>query len=144
MNETSGSMWGGASIIGHSMIDFDKKKVRKALRKAGADVRKEARRLVSRRAVSAPGEMPGWDSGDLRKSIRIAKVGRRGGYVKVEPVRTPHMKAINMFYPAILYYGSEKNNIEPRKNYMIAALDTKRSEIQRDIKTALETSLVPR
>lgn len=90
-------------LSGHSLIDFDKRQIRKALNKGGAEVRTVARRLVSRRAISNPDEYPGMDSGALKRSITIYKRGSRGGWIKVGPTKTSEM---NAFYPAFLYYGT--------------------------------------
>lgn len=128
-------------ITGHKLIDFDKRKLRKALLVGGAEVRKQARRLVSRRAISQPGEYPGKDSGALARSIKIYKRGSRGGYVKVGPTKTAEMSA---FYPAFLFYGSSKNNLQPRKNYMTDALDDKRTFVRQQILTSMVGALVPR
>lgn len=128
-------------LSGHSMIDFDKRQIRKALVKGGGDVRKEARRLVSRRAISNPGEFPGMLSGATRRSIKIYKRGSRGGYVKVGPTKTAEM---NVFYPAFLYYGSSKINLGKRANYMAVALDNKREGVRNNLRNAMNASLIPR
>ncbi|WP_415257662.1 hypothetical protein [Thauera phenylacetica] len=89
------------TITGHSRIDFDKVKVRRAMRKIGAEVRKDARRRVARRAISGAGEYPGRRSGALARSIK-AKVFPSGFLVRVAPYKTAEMDA---FYPAYLDYG---------------------------------------
>lgn len=89
-------------ITGLSHLDYDKRLIRKALNQGGAEVRKAARRLVSRRAISHPGEFPGQDSGALMRSIQIYKRGTRGGWVKIGPTKTEEM---SVFYPAFLFYG---------------------------------------
>lgn len=129
------------SITGHSKLDFDKRKVRKALRQQGAAIRKIARRMVARRAVSAAGDYPGKESGDLARSISI-KAGKGGFWVKVAPFKTPEMG--KDFYPAYLWYGSKKNNLAPRRNYMIDALNNRRSAARAALRDALEGSIVPR
>ncbi|GEM_PF-1868025 len=90
-------------VFGLSHIDYDKKLILKALNQGAAEVRKAARRLVSRRAISNPGEFPGKDSGALMRSIKIYKRGSRGGWVKVGPTKSSEM---NVFYPAFLFYGT--------------------------------------
>lgn len=92
------------TISGHSRIDFDKKLVRKAMRKFGAEIRKDARRRVSRRAISVPGEYPGRTTGALFKSIQ-SKVSKSGFLVRIWPEKTAAMTA---FYPAFLFYGVKK------------------------------------
>lgn len=128
-----------ATLEGHSRIDFDKRAIKKALRKAGGDIRKAARRLVARRAVSSPGDSPGRVTGALLRSIKL-KVSSGGFWAKVEPQKTPEMKS---FYPAFLFYGT-KRGVAKRSNYMIAALDTQRENVRSQIRDALKHSLVPR
>lgn len=128
-------------LAGHSMIDFDKRKIRKALVQGGGDVRKEARRLISRRAISNPGEFPGMLSGATKRSIKIYKRGSRGGYVKIGPTKTAEM---NVFYPAFLFYGSSKINLGRRGNYMVAALENRRDGVRANLRTAMSESLIPR
>ena len=129
-----------ASIVGHTRLDFDKKPIRRALVKQGGEIRKAARRLVARRAISGPGEMPGRDSGALFRSIKV-KVASGGFWAKVAPYKTQEMK---VFYPAFLYYGSQKRNIAQRGNYMAQALDVRRDAARGAIFAALQLSLKPR
>lgn len=124
----------------HKTIDFDKKKLRGALTKGGADVRKEARRLLARRAVSAPGEVPGEVTGRLKRAIGVVSRGTGGGWVKIAP-RTIKGSA---FYPAFLFYGSKKNNLQKRANYMVQALKTRAPAIRASVRDVLRNSLVPR
>lgn len=90
------------TITGHSRIDFDKAKIRRAMRKIGAEVRKDARRRVARRAISGEGEYPGRETGALMRSIK-AKVFPSGFLVRIAPYKTAEMGA--HFYPAYLDYG---------------------------------------
>ena len=128
------------TLAGHSRIDFDKKPIRKALRQQGGEIRKAARRLVARRVLSGPGEMPGRQSGVLMRSIKV-KVSSGGFWAKVAPYKTSEMK---VFYPAYLYYGAAKRNIAARGNYMAAALDTRRTAARGAIEQALQGALKPR
>lgn len=145
-------------LAGHERIDFDRKSVRKALRIEGSAVRKEARRLVSRRAVSGGGENPGRETGALWRSIK-SKVSRSGFLVKIAPQKTPEMG--EDFYPAYLFYGVRRGaqrgrsharradngsgwRIEPRNNFMIQALDRRRSGARVALEAALKDALVPR
>lgn len=127
-------------LQGHSRIDFRASGVRKSMRKAGRVVTKEARRLVSRRAISGPGEYPGRDSGELRRSIE-AKVSRSGFLVNIRHKKTAAMDA---FYPAFLHYGSKENNLEPRGNYIVDALERRDREVRGIVLDGLAGSLVPR
>jgi hypothetical protein len=87
---------------GHSYLDFDKRKIRKAMRAIGADIRKVARKKVARRAVSDAGAAPGKQSGTLQRSIRV-KVSKPGLLVRIAPDKTEAMGT--HFYPAFLNYG---------------------------------------
>ncbi len=136
----SGGIGLDVMLTGHSMIDFDKRKVRKALNSGAAEVRKAARRLVSRRAISNPGDFPGRDSGALMRSIKVYARGTRGGWVKVGPTKTAEM---SVFYPAFLFYGTS-NGLVKRANFMAEALDQKREGVRSNIRTALSAALQPR
>lgn len=129
----------GATIVGHSRIDFDKRAIRKVLRVEGGQIRKIARRLVARRGVSAPGQMPGRASGTLMRAIKV-KVGSGGFWAKVAPYKTSEMK---VFYPAYLFYGTSRG-LEKRDNYMTNALDQRRAPARAAIFKALKSNLKPR
>lgn len=127
-------------LSGHSVIDYDRKAMRRALVRGAAQIRKEARRIVSRRAISRPGEFPGLQTGTLKRAIGIVSKGSKGGWVKVG-VKT--IKGSD-FYPAFLFYGSPKTNLAKRGNFMVSALETKRETVRDEIRAALKNSLVPR
>lgn len=126
-----------ATITGFSRIDFDKKKIRKVLRKEGALVRKIARGLIMRRAISKPDDYPGRKSGATLRSIK-ARVSKSGFLVKIAPVKTAEMG--KDFYPAYLFYGSKPNNLAPRKNYMTEALERRREGARAAILNGLKDS----
>ena len=128
------------AFAGHSRIDFDKKPIKKVLRQQGGEVRKVARRLVARRAISAPGEMPGRQTGVLMRSIKV-KVASGGFWARISPFKTNEME---VFYPAFLFHGSTKRNIQKRANYMAVALDARRLSAQGAIQSALQGALIPR
>lgn len=142
------------TLLGHSSIDFNQAIVNKGVRRAGNDVRNEARRLLARNAISKAGEFPGQQSGRLKRSIQI--LGSGNGWIRVGPKRTSGMK---VFYPAFLYYGvtgrprrkdhraqvkDGRWRIAPRGNYMTAALANKRSHVRAVIRAALIGALKPR
>lgn len=87
---------------GFKYADFDVKALKKGLRKEGGEIAKEARKLVSKKDVSAPGENPGRDTGTLRKSIKN-KVSKSGFTATIKPWKIPAMG--EHFYPAYVYYG---------------------------------------
>lgn len=139
----SGSLDGITLYAGleyHSIIDFDRKGLRRAMKAGGGLVRKEARRLLSRRAVSGAGEVPGMQSGQLRAAIGVVSRGSKGGWVKIGPRSIPG----SVFYPAFLYYGSPKTGLEKRANFMEQALQNRRADVKRVIRAGLDNSLVPR
>lgn len=127
-------------LAGHKIIDYDRRAMRKALRKGAADVRKEARRIVSRRAVSQAGEFPGLQAGALKRAIGIVGRGSKGGWIKVGVKSIPG----SAFYPAFLFYGSPQTGLETRGNFMTAALAARRESVRAMVQDALRHSLVPR
>lgn len=140
----SGNSYAGFGVsVGleyHKAIDFDKKKLRGALTRGGADIRKEARRLLARHAISAPDEVPGELTGRLKRSIGVVSKGTGGGWIKIAP-RT--IKG-SIFYPAFLFYGSPKTGLAKRANYMAQALNTRAPAIRAAVRGVLRNSLVPR
>jgi hypothetical protein len=129
-----------ATIEGFSRVDFDKKKIRSALRIEGRAVQKLARKLVSKRILNSVGDYPARRTGRLMRSIKV-KVAKSGFLVRIAPQKTAEMKD---FYPAFLHYGSTKNNLEPRKNFMTDSLDARREVSRVAILNALEGALIPR
>lgn len=127
-------------VLGHERIDYDKRVMRKVLVKEGAAVRKEARRLIARRAVSKPGENPGRDTGATQRSIKV-KVSSGGFWVRIAPFRTEEMG--KDFYPAYLYYGT-KRGVAKRGNYMVQALEKRRQPARAAIRAGLASAIKPR
>ena len=128
----------------HKTIDYDRKAMRRALTQGAGDVRKEARRLVARRAIaSQPGEAPARQTGRLMRSIGVVTRGSKGGWIKIGP-KTFKGADAGFFYPAVLFYGSTKMNIAKRANYMEIALKNKRETVRSQIRATLQDALVPR
>lgn len=145
---------------------FDKRKIRKAMRKVG--------QVVGRRAqlnfILARGEdgYPLNRTGTTLESIK-PKVSRSGFLVKIAPRKTSSMKE---FYPAYLNYGVRKGarvrglgpgrgrrargaradlvaarrngdwRIAPRTNYMTDALEDEQSTVQDILSKAFAESLL--
>lgn len=130
-----------AKLEGFGRIDFDRSKIRKALRKEGREVRKIARRLVARRAISGAGQYPGRQSGALMRSIK-EHVSRPGFMVVIRPTKTAEMG--KDFYPAFLQYGIRRHRIAPRGNYMTDALEARKNNARAALKAALQDALIPR
>lgn len=123
-------------IQGFDRIMFDKRELRAAIRKSANEVRREAKRLISRKSVSMAGDFPGLRTGAMKRSIKV-KLGSGGGYAKVMPYKTSEMKA---FYPAFLNYGTNRG-LKPRKNFMTTALESKQSAILSAFSASLQNAL---
>ncbi len=122
---------------GYRKIDYDPKALKQPLRKSGNAVRKIARKMISREAVSEAGQFPGKQTGEMAKSIKV-KVSKSGYSVAVYPTKTQAMPA---YYPAFVVYGHRapysetaqearshkrragKKVAAPRKNFVPEAAD---------------------
>lgn len=122
---------------GYRKIDYDPKALKQPLRKSGNAVRKIARKMISREAVSEAGQFPGKQTGEMAKSIKV-KVSKSGYSVAVYPTKTQAMPA---YYPAFVVYGHRapysetaqearshkqragKKVAAPRKNFVPEATD---------------------
>ena len=132
-------------LQGHSKIDFDKRLVNRELLVQGRRVQRTARRLVARKAVSEAGQFPGKQTGALQKAIDLVKPrSKLGFWIKVEPTTAKIKRTGKIYYPAILFHGSKKRNIEPRENYMVASLEMNRETARAGLRAALAAALIPR
>lgn len=129
------------TLDGFTRLDFDRKQVRKTMSNLGRDVQKAARKLISRKAISSAGEYPGKESGALQRSIKY-RVSKPGFLVRIMPYKTPAMG--KDFYPAFLHYGSRKNNLAVRGNFMADALESRSANARQVLQKTLETALIPR
>ena len=143
-----------------TFADFDPRVLKKGFRKVGAEVRKIAKKEVSKKAVSRAGDFPGRDTGTLRKSIK-AKVSRSGFSVGVASYKVTGM---DVYYPAFVYWGhrapgedmkdgkSDKKQhgkkrvgtkvAAPRKNYIAAAAEAYgQTQYQSVMSTLLDDAL---
>lgn len=91
---------------------FNRARVRRAFVTIGQRHMRDARRLVMRRARSAPGENPGYQTGRLARSIgymvpRASK--KRAGFMTRIAPNQRNGKGNRMisgdFYPAFLFFG---------------------------------------
>lgn len=140
-----GSQSSGNGLHLGVQLDFtnwtlNKKPIRASLVKGAAVVRKEARRIVSRRAVSLAGEFPGMQTGALKRAIGIVGKGSKGGWVKVGVRSIPN----SIFYPAFLFYGSPKTNLAKRGNFMEQALNGRREEVRSMIRASFQQAIEAR
>lgn len=131
------------SLLGHTKIDFDRRTVRRTLMREGRVIQRLARRKVARRAVSQAGQYPGRVTGALQRAIDMV-VARNGFWVRIEPTTKRIKEASDVYYPAILNYGSRKRNIQPRGNYMTDALAERRDQSRAALAAALQDALTPR
>ena len=119
-----------------TQYDFDRKYIRKSMRKASKIVRDRAKQLVN--VTGKRNNYPQKRTGTLSKSIRT-KLSKSGFLSRTAPQKTEAMKE---FYPAFLHYGVKNNplkgaerararrrgtltgpwRIKPRNNYMVDAL----------------------
>lgn len=157
-----------------SRVDFDRRPVNKVIAKEAREIRKIARRLIARRAISKPGEFPGRDTGALQRSIKVI-LNRKYSFAVIRPETTPEMGS---FHPYMLLRGTKKHLrhlaagegrgrsnrrrrgdrvtallersastefiIEPRQNYMEEALNARRYAARDAIAAAVKGSLIPR
>lgn len=141
----SGDLGGMKLEVGlefHKTIDYDRKAMRGGLKDGANQVIREARRLASRRAISAPGDFPGFRTGTYRRAIGVVSKGSKGGWIKVGLRKTAEMG--RYFYPAFLFYSSPKTGLAKRGNVITAALAAKREAVRGTIRVVLKNSLVPR
>ena len=114
---------------GFKRIDYDPKVMKKALRHVANDVRKEARKLISRKAVSLPGTFPGKDTGEMQRSIRIKVYGHRAPNTETEKSRRSHRKRFG-FKVAL-----------PRENFVKAAAERHRKQFETEMSQALAEAI---
>lgn len=136
-------------LMGHSRIDFDRRIIRKALRKAANPVRREARRLIARRngggrtyrvwgdmvrRASAPGAPPARLTAQLGRSIDT-KMVNDGFAVYVGP------NLRRAFYARFLAGGTQAMAARP---FMDLALEAHAAPIAALLETAMVEALQPR
>lgn len=149
-------------------IRFNKARVRRAFVEVGRKLLRDSRRRVSRRAISEAGQSPGFQSGDLAKSIGYyvpRPSSRRPGFmVKVSHNSKGEGASKDIpseaFYPAYLYYGVRRGarrtkkhkkgasggsqwRITPRENYLAKVMMDRSYWIQRTLFLALKASVRP-
>lgn len=136
---------------GFKRIDYDAKALKQPLRKSGNAVRKIARKMISRKAVSEAGQFPGKQTGTMQKSIKV-KLSKSGYSVAVYPTKT---QAMPVYYPAFVVYGHRapysettqearshkqrpgKKVAAPRKNFVPEAADKYAKTFQSEMFDAL-------
>lgn len=146
-------------------LNFNRARVRRAFISIGRQLLRDARRKVSRRAISKAGQVPGFRTGTLAKSIGYvvprATARRPGFMVKVAhnmPEGASRQIPSKDFYPAFLHYGVRRSakrkkrhhagasggkpwRISPRANYLAQAVKNRRYQIQRFLFSELQASV---
>lgn len=113
---------------------FNKKAMRKAYRDAGRVIQRDAKKRISyKRAIY---DYPAKRKGGLHKSL-IVKMSRSGMTAIVQHKTIPGSK---YFYPAFLHYGT-KRGLKPRGNYILDALEDRRSDAISIVKKGLLEAL---
>jgi hypothetical protein len=142
---------------GFQRFHFDPKTFKKYLRLAASGVTKDAKRLVSRHAVSKGGDFFGRDTGDTVKAIR-ARIGFSGWSAVISPSKRSARMQERNFYPTILVYGSKKmvsnwrnkggkkkraghGVLEPRRDPIAEAFDARRAFIRATLQEGFAESL---
>lgn len=138
-------------------FDYDGKALKKPLRKVCSEVRKVARKLIARKQVSKPGELPGRKTGEMARSIRV-RVSKAGYSSWVEPSKTDRMPA---YYPAFVVYGHRAPYAEtadqarkhrkrpgvkvalPRENFIFRAAEIFRPKFEATMAEALADAIKP-
>ena len=141
--------------------DFDKKTLKKFLRKIGTQTARTARSLLKRGGkgqVSQPGKNPLVQSGVTTRSIK-GKPSHSGFSSVVAPFKTPKMGP--EFYPAATFYGHRgpgkgaggtrkrrAQNVhhgkvaQARNNYILDAVKKNEDSFRADARQALQDSLI--
>lgn len=144
-----------------TFADFDKKTLKKFLRKIGTQTAKTARSFLKRGAkgqVSKPGANPLVQSGVTVRSIK-GKPSRSGFSSVIAPFKTPKMGP--EFYPAATFYGHRgpgkgaggtrkrrAQNIHhgkvaaPRNNYIFDAVKKNEDLFKKEARQALQDSII--
>lgn len=146
---------------------FNRARVRRAFVTIGQRHMRDARRLVMRRARSAPGENPGYQTGRLAHSIgyMVPRAGkhRPGFMARIAPNQRNgegNRRITGDFYPAFLFYGVRRGakrrrshhrgasggsgwRLAPRNNFMVETLEKNRSWTRYFLARELRKSLKP-
>lgn len=147
-----------------NFADFDKKSMKKGFAQVGRDVSKIAKKLVSKKGVSAAGAYPGKQTGIFQKAISY-KVSKSGFSVAIKPYAKGKQISAELkrrgFYPAFVVYGHaapkksrrtrahQKQSFEakvakPRANPVSAAAETYgRTRFQSVVSGILENAFKP-
>ena len=124
---------------GFTFNDYDRKTVMDGLKGASKVVRQHAKKLVGKKRISKPGEVPGRRSGDLRRNIKIINSKRKDRLWSRVQVSTIKDK---FFYPAVLQAGRKKTPIlKPRQDPMALAYSQHKQECEQIIENAVDKAI---
>ncbi|MBI0275665.1 hypothetical protein I6H07_07415 [Hafnia alvei] len=119
VNPRGGGIYVHVDFPGAQTVQFKRPVVRRAFAKIGKEIQKTARDRVSSHRGSLPGQDPGWESGELYKSIGFyvpRATGRRPGFMVaiapnqkrgrgMTPIQAKDGPNSSGFYPAYLQFG---------------------------------------
>lgn len=109
--------------------DFDRKIMMKSLTDIGKDIRLVARRKLSSKTTSKPGQYPAKRTGRMMKSVKVHKAKLKDKYwirVQIDSFKDQHM-----WYPAPLVRGRNDNSLKPRRDSIIdSGLENENKTIQ--------------
>ena len=119
--------------------DLDRKTVMTGLADVNKKWRQTAKRLLSTKGVSKPGEFPGKKTGRMRRAVKIHKAKK----TEKMWVRTQvdSFKDVPMWYPAPLTYGRKKGDLKPRANPITASAKLHEIESMRKIDNAIVNAI---
>lgn len=116
--------------------ELDRKPLIQALRKGAQLIARKSRKDLSRKHKSSPGEIPGMQTGDLRKAVKTESAKRAPGLWSAVVFNKPNTE--KMFYPAPLFYGRKKGDLVKRVNPLDVEADKNEKQIQELISKALD------
>lgn len=121
-----------------TVMDLDRKTMKKGLRRAARLVQQQSKRLISPKRRSKPGEYPGRDTGLMRRNVKVVMAKRKNRlWSRVEVSTLPD----SFFYPAVLAYGKRNHTLLPRKNFIGDAQDLTKDQTEPIIEQAITDSL---
>lgn len=123
-----------------NLDQLDRKPLIKALRKGANVIAKASRKALNKNTVSKPGEIPGRDTGALRKAVKVEVARRPPGLWSAVLYKKPVED--KMFYPAPLFYGRRKGDLVKRVNPFEVEAERADDEVQSIISKALDEEAI--
>lgn len=119
--------------------DFDRSVMMKALTDIGKGIRLTARRKLSSKTPSQPGQYPGKRTGRMMKAVKVHKAKRKDKYwirVQVDSFKDRHF-----WYPAPLTSGRNDNSLKPRRDSIVDAGIENQNKTVQVLSDALDKAL---